>query len=151
MELILIKDKNMKKIIILLLVLLPSVSFAQALRDINSVAQKATNIGDLIIKLAIAFAVLWIVVSVVRYLIVGADDEEARKKGGQSILFGVIGFFVILSIWGLVSLLTNSFRFVNNEKPSFDNIRISGGTSPSPKGVDGGPLVPGVNGPYPGK
>ena len=119
------------------------------MRDINSVAQKATNIGDLIIKLAIAFAILWIVVSVVRYLIVGADDEEARKKGEQSILYGVIGFFVILSIWGLVSLLTNSFRFVNNEKPSFDNVRIDGGSSAVPRGVDGGPLVPGVNGGYP--
>ncbi len=141
----------MKKIIILLLTLLPSISFAQTLRDINSVAQKATNIGDLIIKLAIAFAVLWIVVSVVRYLIVGADDEEARKKGGQSILYGVIGFFVILSIWGLVSLLTNSFRFTTTQRPSFDSVRIDGGTSPSPRGVDGGPLIPGVNGPYPGK
>lgn len=138
----------MKKIITLLLVLLPNVSFAQTLRDINSVAQKATNIGDLIIKLAIALAFLWIIVSVVRYLIMGAADEEARKKGGQSILFGVIGFFVILSIWGLVSLLTNSFRFVNNSRPSFDSVRLDGGTLPAPKGVDGGTLVPGVNGDY---
>jgi Kef-type K+ transport system membrane component KefB len=138
----------MKKIIILLLVLLPSVSFAQALRDINSVAQKATNIGDLIIKLTISLAIIWIIVSVVRYLILGAADEEARKKGGQSILFGVIGLFVILSIWGLVSLLTNSFRFVNNSRPSFDNVRLDGGTLPGPRGVDGGTLVPGVNGDY---
>lgn len=114
----------MKKIIISLLFLIPSVTSAQVLRDINSVALKATNIGDLIIRLLIGLAVVWLVVSIVRYLIIGAADEEARKKGGLSILYGVIGLFVIFSIWGLVSLLTNSFRFENNTRPNFNNIMI---------------------------
>ena len=117
----------MKRIITIALVLLPTLAYAQMLRDIDSVAQKASNIGDLIIKLAIALAVVWIVVSVVRYLIIGADNEEARAKGGQSILYGVIGFFVILSIWGIVALLTNSFRFTDNYRPSFNNVRIGDG------------------------
>jgi len=115
----------MKKIITIALVLLPTLAYAQMLRDIDSVAQKATNIGDLIIKLAISLAVLWIIISVVRYLILGADDEEARKKGGQSILYGVIGLFVILSIWGLVFLLANSFRFGRNATPTTEINRIS--------------------------
>ena len=111
----------MKKLIAFVLASTPVFAFAQTLTDIDTVAQKATNIGDLIIKIAISLAVLWIIVSVVRYLVLGADDEEARKKGGQSILFGVIGLFVILSIWGLVFLLTNSFKFGQNSTPSTIN------------------------------
>lgn len=111
----------MKKLIAFVLASTPVFAFAQVLTDIDTVAQKATNIGDLIIKIAISIAVLWIIVSVVKYLVLGADDEEARKKGGQSILYGVIGLFVILSIWGLVFLLTNSFRFGQNSIPNTVN------------------------------
>jgi hypothetical protein len=115
----------MKKLIAFVLASTPVFAFAQVLTDIDTVAQKATNIGDLIIKIAISLAVLWIIVSVVKYLILGAEDEEARKKGGQSILYGVIGLFVILSIWGLVFLLTNSFRFGQNSTPnSVNNIKL---------------------------
>ncbi len=115
----------MKKLIAFVLASTPVFAFAQTLTDIDSVAQKATNIGDLIIKIAISLAVLWIIVSVVKYLVLGADDEEARKKGGQSILYGVIGLFVILSIWGLVFLLTNSFKFGQPAQPTtVDNIKL---------------------------
>jgi hypothetical protein len=88
----------------------PLLASAQPLTDINSVAAKATNIGNPVIALAISFAILWIIISVVRYLIAGAADEDARKKGGLAILWGVVGLFVILSIWGLVAILKNSFR-----------------------------------------
>ena len=115
----------MKKLIAFVLASTPVFAFAQTLTDINTVAQKATNIGDLIIKIAISIAVLWIIVSVVKYLVLGADDEEARKKGGQSILYGVIGLFVILSIWGLVFLLTNSFKFGQTAQPdTVDKVKL---------------------------
>lgn len=86
----------------------PLLAFAQPLTDINSVSTKAQYIGSMVIGLAISFAVIWIIVSIVRYLIAGG--EENRKKGGMAILWGVVGLFVILSIWGLVNILRNSFR-----------------------------------------
>ena len=99
----------MKKFIASILAFSPTLVFAQPLTDINSVATKATNIGNLIISLFISIAVIWIIISVVRYLI-ATNDPEKRKEGGKAILFGVIGLFVILSIWGLVAILRNSFR-----------------------------------------
>ena len=100
----------MKKIIAFLLASSPAVVLAQAqITDINTVATKATNIGNMVIGLAISIAVLWIIVNVVRYLI-ATNDPDKRKEGGQGILYGVIGLFVILSIWGLVAILRNSFR-----------------------------------------
>lgn len=114
----------MKKLIAFVLASSPALAFAQTLTDINSVSQKAVNIGDLVIKLAISFAVIWIIISVVRYLIAGSEDD--RKKGGFAILYGIVGLFVILSIWGLVYLLTNSFRFGQNTAPtgSEQNIKL---------------------------
>lgn len=99
----------MKYIISTLLSFAPLSVFAQTpLTDINSVAGKATNIGNLVVELAISLAVIWIIVSVVRYLIAGGED--GRKKMGESILWGVVGLFVILSIWGLVYILRQSFK-----------------------------------------
>ena len=99
----------MKKFIASILAFSPTLVFAQPLTDINSVATKATNIGDLIISLFISIAVIWIIISVVRYLI-ATNDPEKRKEGGKAILFGVIGLFVILSIWGLVAILRSTFQ-----------------------------------------
>lgn len=86
------------------------------LTDINSVANKATSLGTLFIQLAIAFAVLYIIYGVIRYLI-ATNEPAKRAEGGQIILFGVIGLFVILSIWGLVAILRNSFR-TDDQLPS---------------------------------
>ncbi len=98
----------MKKIFALLVALLPVSAFAQPLNDINNVASKLTNIGNTVVVLLISFSVIWIIVNVVRYLIAGGDED--RKKGGMAILWGVVGLFVILSVWGLVAILKNSFQ-----------------------------------------
>jgi hypothetical protein len=123
----------MKKVIILAITLLPTIINAQTterLGDLNDVAKKASSIGNLIMMLAISFAVLLIIISIVRYLIAGKDGEE-RAKGGQAILFGVIGLFAILSIWGLVGILQGTFKFTNDQKPSFDHLKIVDPTNPN--------------------
>ncbi len=98
----------MKKIIAFVLAFMPSLAFAQSqLNNINDVAQKGTNIGNMIIAIAISLSVLWIIINIVRYLIAGGEDD--RKKGGWAVFYGVLGLFLILSIWGLVNILKSSF------------------------------------------
>ena len=89
--------------------LTPFLTLAQPLTDINSISTKATSIGSTVIGLAIAFSVVWIIINVVRYLI-ASNDPAKRTEGGWGILYGVIGLFVILSIWGLVNILRTSFQ-----------------------------------------
>ncbi len=98
----------MKKIIALVISFAPLAALAQSqIGNIDDVASTASSIGDTLIVLLISFSVIWIIISVVRYLIAGGEDD--RKKGGMAILWGVVGLFVILSIWGLVAILRNSF------------------------------------------
>jgi heme/copper-type cytochrome/quinol oxidase subunit 4 len=104
----------MKKIIAVLVAFAPAISFAQEIRDVNSLTIKLTNLGNTFIQILIAFAVIWIIFNIVRFLIVGADSEDKRKAARQAILWGIVGLFVILSIWGLVRILTNTFRTDNN-------------------------------------
>ena len=103
----------MKKLIALTLSFAPLSAFAQQITDANGVTNKLTNIGNTVVILLISFSVIWIIVNVVRYLVAGGDNEK-RKAGGLSILWGVVGLFVILSIWGLVAILKNTFSTNNN-------------------------------------
>ncbi len=86
------------------------VSAQQSLRNIDDVARRASSLGTMVITLTISLAVIWIIIGVFRYVIAGGKNEDDRKKGGMNILYGVVGLFVILSIWGLVAILRNSFR-----------------------------------------
>ena len=61
-----------------------------------------------IIPFLVGFAVLIIIWGVFNY-ISGAGDEEKRAQAKQYIVWGVIGVFIMLSVWGLVNVLVNSF------------------------------------------
>ncbi len=111
---------------------LPLVSFAQFAQPVSNV-RNLSEVGSLIINtinnvivpvlFAIAFIVfLWGAFST---FILGANSEEVKEKGRNLMLWGLIGFFVMVSIWGLVNILTGTVRFGNTSGP---------GTFPSASG-----------------
>lgn len=60
------------------------------------------------VLMAIAFIVfLW---GVYKYFILGAAEEKSRADGRQFSLWGIIGFVIILSLWGLVNLIMGTFN-----------------------------------------
>lgn len=103
----------MKKIIAGIAVLAPAAVGAQAITDVNTLTYKLTNIGNTIIEILIAFAVLYIIFQTVRFIMKG-DSPDERKEIGKGIMWGIVGLFVILSIWGLVNILSNTFRTNTN-------------------------------------
>lgn len=109
----------MKKIIAGIAVLIPGVAFGQQLiQDANSLTVKLTSLGNTVIGLLIAFAVIYIIWHAVLF-IVNASNEEKRNEHRSGILWGIVGLAVILSIWGLVAILTNTFR-TDNRPPTGD-------------------------------
>ena len=116
----------MKKIIALIVTFSPVVAFAQtsAIIDANSLSNRLIGLGNMFTYLLIALAVIFIIWNIVMYFIKGSSDETARSKAGQSILWGIVGLFVILSIWGLVNILMNTFRTTapTNSIPQVQNV-----------------------------
>jgi Type IV secretion system pilin len=106
--------KSLKKLIVAALAFAPGAAFAQQIVDANSLTAKFTNIGNTVVTIVISFAVIWIIINVVRYLVVGAGDPTSRSTAAHAIIWGIVGLFVILSIWGLVKILTNTFKTDNN-------------------------------------
>ncbi|OGG59069.1 hypothetical protein A3C89_01520 [Candidatus Kaiserbacteria bacterium RIFCSPHIGHO2_02_FULL_50_50] len=76
----------------------------------------------------VLFAVIFLTFAwgVYQVWVKGANDADAKKKGGSLILNSVIGAVVILSFWGLVNF-------------------ISGGLGLTDTGVQNVPKVPTIN------
>tara|TARA_B100000745_G_scaffold291264_1_gene230872 strand:- start:16282 stop:16533 length:252 start_codon:yes stop_codon:yes gene_type:complete len=52
------------------------------------------------------FIFLW---GIFQYFFIKREDPAARSEGAQFMLWGIIGFAVVISMWGLVRLLLGSF------------------------------------------
>lgn len=93
---------------------LPLVSLA-AVNNLSDAGSFVINIINNIfvpVLFAIAFIVfLW---GAFQTFIVGANSEDVKEKGKNHMLWGLIGFFVMVSVWGLVNILTGTVSFGNN-------------------------------------
>ncbi len=81
----------------------------------------ATNIvsfiNDVLVPLIFAVAFIVFLFGVFRYLIAGAANPEKRQTGQQMVMYSLIGFAVMISVWGLVNLLVGTFGFDSNTRP----------------------------------
>lgn len=99
----------MKKILASIAIFaLPMVAFAQwgsvGLGGILDTIQVLVNNA---VGVLVAIAVLVFVYGIVNYVI--AKDEEQKKNARDLIIYGVIGLFAIVAVWGLVNVIANTF------------------------------------------
>lgn len=88
----------------------PALAFAQ----VNSINDAGRIVIDLINNVAVpiifALAFLVFIFGIFQYFIQGGADEEKRDAGKSLMLWGLIGFFVMVSVWGLVHILLGTFN-----------------------------------------
>ncbi len=65
-------------------------------------------INFIFVPVLMAIALIVFLWGVYKYFILGATEEKSRTDGRQFVLWGVIGFVVILSVWGLVAVVGNT-------------------------------------------
>jgi len=63
-------------------------------------------IGDAL-PVLISLGVIYFIWGILQYVI--GDSDEAKKKGRDRMIFGIIGLAVIVSIWGLVNIVVVTF------------------------------------------
>lgn len=66
-------------------------------------------INDFLVPTIFALAFIVFLWGVFKAYILNGGNEDERAKGHQLILWGLIGFAVMVSIWGLVNVVTNTF------------------------------------------
>ncbi|HEY9480947.1 MAG TPA: hypothetical protein VIR98_01790 [Candidatus Paceibacterota bacterium] len=51
-------------------------------------------------------------------------SEEKRASGRQTVIWGIIGLFVMISIWGFVNILNNTFKLKTNASDVLNDVKI---------------------------
>jgi len=100
--------------------LLPALAFAQGAGNtfvgcegsfiagtFQSILCNIASVLNTIIPILIVLGVVYFVWGVITYMI--GQDEEAKATGKNRIIYGIIGLVVIVAMWGLVRVVTNSF------------------------------------------
>ncbi|MFA4890526.1 MAG: pilin [Candidatus Paceibacterota bacterium] len=110
--------QKIQKYIPIAMVLAPSLAFARSVTDI--ISGTIMPIINAIIPLLIAVAVVLFLFGVVKF-ITSAGDEEKRKEARSFMLYGIIGIFVMVSVWGLVGILSDTLGLGTSS-----NVRVPG-------------------------
>jgi len=77
-------------------------------------------IGSRLIPFLIGIGVLIIILGILGYIKNG-DNEEKRAEGRMFIIWGIVSIFIMISVWGLVNILYNTFN-LNNAVPNIPKL-----------------------------
>ena len=78
-----------------------------------------TLINEVLVPLIFAIAFIIFIYGIFRYFIAGGADPEAQKKGKQLLIYGIIGFVIMISLWGIVNIVSNTFGLGGAHHPAF--------------------------------
>lgn len=99
--------------------LTPVLAFAQfsGSSDIGGFVENLTEfINQVLIPLIFAIALLAFLWGATKYFIISGGDPEKRSEGTQLMLYSVIGFVLMVSIFGIVNLIANGLGFSDDEE-----------------------------------
>lgn len=91
--------------------LLPILAFAQGLdydpsEGIGGLLNWFKNLLNALVPIVIAIAVVWFIWNVFMFVIKEGEDKDKAKS---AMIWGIIAIAVMVSVWGLVAILTNTF------------------------------------------
>lgn len=98
----------------------PTTCTGGSITTIQSLICKLNEILGAILPFLIALGVVYFVWGVITYVI--SSDEEAKKTGRNRMIFGIIGLVVIVGMWGLVRIITNTFDLRNTTNINFPTV-----------------------------
>lgn len=74
----------------------------------QGIVNRITDLLDSIIPILFFIATIVFFWGVIIYITSGGDEEK-RKEGRSFIIYGLIGLFVMVAVWGIVNVLVGFF------------------------------------------
>lgn len=104
---------------------LPLISSAATIGNVFDIGAFIIGIiNNLVVPVLFAVAFIVFVYGAFEVFIVGANSADVKEKGKNLMIWGLVGFFVMVSVWGLVNILTGTIGFTNTSvtRPSASGI-----------------------------
>jgi len=102
--------------LIIALLVVPMLTFAQGAvppLTTGTIGQTFTAIitfiNSILVPFVFAVAFLVFIWGIFQTFILGGGDEEKQTKGKQLMLYAIVGFVLMVSIWGIVNLIAGGF------------------------------------------
>ena len=93
-------------------VVLPSIAAAQTLQrtslTFSTLVDQIINLMNSLIPLLVGFAIIFFFIGIIRY-IYKSGDAKGRAGGRSTIIWSLIGLFVIFALWGILQLMQGAF------------------------------------------
>jgi hypothetical protein len=74
-------------------------------------------INDVLVPVIFALAFIVFLYGVAKAYIFSSGSEDAVSQGHRLILWGIIGFVVMISLWGLVNVVASTFGLGGGSAP----------------------------------
>ena len=91
-----------------------------AISTLDGFITRLNDILNTLVPFIVGLAVFVIIYGIFGYIRHSADEEK-RTEAKLFVLWGVIGVFIMVSIWGFVSILVNTF-VLNKNAPTVQSI-----------------------------
>lgn len=101
----------MKKVAIIALSAAPYLAFAQG-QGLTNIIDMIGGIISSIIPILVALALIYFFWGLIKFILQSGDAKDDGKK---YMLWGIIALFVMISVWGIVNLLAESFGVQNTD------------------------------------
>jgi hypothetical protein len=111
------------------LLLLPAFAFAQPRANFGEIGGTITTfigfLNNILVPLVFSIAFLVFIWGMVKFFIIGGASQEGRDQGKQLMLWGVVGFVMMVSIWGVVNVVAEGLGFRKDEIQGIPNTPTS--------------------------
>ncbi|MFA6338728.1 MAG: hypothetical protein WCW87_01575 [Candidatus Paceibacterota bacterium] len=85
---------------------LPQIASAEV-TDFRGLTDLIQSMLEMVVPIIIGTAVLFFLYGIFKSMT--ATGEDAKSEGRTLMLYGIVALFVMVSVWGLVRLLTDTF------------------------------------------
>lgn len=99
----------------------PPLPALAAVTTIVELLLQIQSVINVLIPFIVGLAVLVIIWGIFLY-VVKAAEEEKRSEAKMYIVWGVVAVFCMLSVWGFVNVLVNSFNLPTQSPSSFPTV-----------------------------
>lgn len=101
------KNKITLSLLGLISVFIPRLVLAQGVTDFRGLVGKIYDMLTGLVPIIVSLTVIVFLWGI--FQLVQSNNEDARKDAIRVITFGVVALFVMVSVWGLVAILSNTF------------------------------------------
>lgn len=86
----------------------PVVASAAVATDFRTLVDFLIGLIQIVIPLLIAIALIVFFWGIIRYIF-AAGSEEVKISGRETMLWGVIALFLMVSVWGILKIIASTF------------------------------------------